>query len=88
MEKPVEDYADAIGRLLVRVYEIHERVLARGGGGLKDEIIRFCVEVAEESRRLAEGEPVEVKTISQIADWLKGLIEAPAAKEIDKRTYC
>jgi death-on-curing family protein len=29
------DAADVIGRLLVRVYEIHERVLARGGGGLE-----------------------------------------------------
>lgn len=30
-----EDYADVVGRLLVRVYEIHERVLAKGGGGLE-----------------------------------------------------
>lgn len=26
-----EDYADVVSRLLVRVYEIHERVLTRGG---------------------------------------------------------
>ena len=35
MVKPVEDAADIIGRLLVRVYEIHERVITRGGGGLE-----------------------------------------------------
>ena len=33
--QPAEDYADVVGRLLVRVYEIHERVLAKGGGGLE-----------------------------------------------------
>jgi len=32
---PSEDYSDVIGRLLVRVYEIHQRVLAKGGGGLE-----------------------------------------------------
>ena len=32
---PSEDYADVIGCLLVRVYEIHQRVLAKGGGGLE-----------------------------------------------------
>src|SRR5215471_10662083 len=31
----MEDAADIIGRLLVRVYEIHERVITRGGGGLE-----------------------------------------------------
>ena len=30
-----EDYSDVIGRLLVRAYEIHKRVLAKGGGGLE-----------------------------------------------------
>jgi len=30
---PFEDYSDVIGCLLVRVYEIHQRVLAKGGGG-------------------------------------------------------
>ena len=33
--EPAEDYAEVVGRLLVRVYEIHERVLAKGGGGLE-----------------------------------------------------
>ena len=146
-EQPPEDCADVIGRLLARIYEIHERVLAKGGGGLecvreaamlhaavarpfatfggaelystdfdkaaalfhslikshpfmdgtkrtafasavyflqerghalrrplpKDEIIRFCVEVAEEAKHRAEGE--QVKTIAEIAAWLKGLVE-------------
>lgn len=149
------DTAEIIGRLLVRIYEIHERIIARGGGGLegirdaallhaavarpfatfgeaelyptdfdkaaalfhslikshpfmdgtkrtafasavyflyergytlqrpfpKDEIIRFCVGLAEEGQRLAEGKPVAVKTIRQIADWLKGLVKVPASEE-------
>jgi death-on-curing protein len=147
---PPEDYADVIGRLLVRVYEIHQRVLAKGGGGLEgilnaamlhaavarpfatfggvelypddfekaaalfhslikshpfmdgtkrtafaaaiyflhergyslqrplpqDEVIRFCVQVAEEAARQAEGEDVRPKTISEIAAWFRGLLEA------------
>jgi len=155
MGKPVIDAADVIGRLLVRVYEIHERVISRGGGGLegmrdaallhgavarpfatfgavelypmdfdkaaalfhslikshpfmdgtkrtafaaavyflhergytfrrpfpKDEIIRFCVGVAEEGQRLAAGEAIAVQTIHQIADWLKGLVHVPASEE-------
>jgi death on curing protein len=142
-----EESADVIGRLLVQVYEIHERVLANGGGGLpgirdatmlhaavarpfatfggdylyptdfdkaaalfhslikshpfmdgtkrtafaattlllsqrgytfrqplpKEEIIRFCVALAEEARYAAEGQLVEKKTISEIAQWFKGL---------------
>lgn len=150
------DTADIIGRLLVRVYEIHERIIARGGGGLegirdaaslhaavarpfvtfgevdlyptdfdkaaalfhslikshpfldgtkrtafasavyflhergyilqrpfrKDEIIRFCVGVAEEGQRFAAGETVAVKTISQIADWLKRLVKVPAPEGV------
>ncbi len=31
----LEHPADVIGRLLVRTYEIHGRVLARGGGGIE-----------------------------------------------------
>ena len=147
---PSEDYADVIGCLLVRVYEIHQRVLAKGGGGLegirdaamlhaavarpfatfdgvelypddfekaaalfhslikshpfmdgtkrtafasaiyflhergyplqrplpKDEVVRFCVQVAEEAARQAEGEHVRPKTIPEIAAWFRGLLEA------------
>jgi len=150
-DRPAEDYTNVVGRLLVRVYEIHERVLAKGGGGLegirdaamlhaavarpfatfgevelyptdfdkaaalfhslikshpfmdgtkrtafasaiyflnerghvlrrplpKDEVIRFCVEVAVEARRQAEGEPVKPKTIAEIAEWFRGLVEGP-----------
>lgn len=145
-----EDYPDVIGRLLVRVYEIHERVLAKGGGGLegirdaamlhaavarpfatfdgvelypgdfekaaalfhslikshpfmdgtkrtafasaiyflrerdhpvtgtlpKDEVIRFCVQVAEESAREAAGETVSPKSIAEIATWFRELLGA------------
>ena len=35
MAEPDRDDADVIGRLLMRVYEIHERVIARGGSGLE-----------------------------------------------------
>jgi death-on-curing family protein len=147
---PSENYADVIGRLLVRVYEIHQRVLAKGGGGLEGilnaamlhaavarpfatfggvelypddfekaaalfhslikshpfmdgtkrtafaaaiyflhergyplqrplpqgEVIRFCVQVAEEAARQAESEDVRPKTISEIAAWFRGLLEA------------
>jgi death-on-curing protein len=147
---PSEDYSDVIGRLLVRVYEIHQRVLTKGGGGSEgilnaamlhaavarpfatfggvelypddfekaaalfhslikshpfmdgtkrtafasavyflhergyplqrplpqDEVIRFCVQVAEEAARQAEGEPVRPKTISEIAAWFRDLLEA------------
>jgi len=155
MAQPVGDAADVIGRLLVRVYEIHERVIARGGGGLegirdagllhaavarpfatfgavelyptdfdkaaallhslikshpfmdgtkrtafaaavyflhergypfqrpfpKDDIIRFCVGLAEEGQRFAAGEAITVQTIRQIAAWLKGLVKVPTSEE-------
>ena len=44
----------------------------------KDKVIRFCVEVAEEALRQAEGEPVQPKTIAQIAAWFKELVEEPS----------
>ncbi len=154
MVKPVGDAAEVIGRLLVRIYEIHERVITRGGGGLegmrdatllhaavarpfatfgevelyptdfdkaaalfhslikshpfmdgtkrtafaaavyflhergytlqrpfpKDEIIRFCVGLAAEGQRLAEGELTATMTIRQIADWLKRLVKVPTSE--------
>lgn len=39
-----------------------------------EEIIRFCVAVAEENARQARGESVEPKTIAEIADWFRRLI--------------
>ncbi len=155
MAQPCRDDADIIGRLLIRVYEIHERVIATGGGGLegirdaallhaavarpfatfgggelyptdfdkaaalfhslikshpfmdgtkrtafaaavyflhergytlqrpflKDEIIRFCVGLAEEGQRLAKGELVVVQTIRQIAEWFNGLVEMLGPEE-------
>ena len=144
-----EHSADLIGRLLVQVYEIHARVLERGGGGIaglrdaamlhaavarpfgtfagaelypsdfdkaaalfhslikshpfmdgtkrtafaaalyllhergyvpwrplpKDEIVRFCVELAEEEQRRAQGDSVKPKTIAEISQWLKTLVK-------------
>lgn len=149
--RPQGEAADVIGRLLVRVYEIHARVLAKGGGGIegirdaamlhaavsrpfvtfegaelypsdldkaaalfhslvkshpfldgtkrtafaaalyllhergysprqplpKDDVVRFCVELAEENRLLVAGEEIEPKTIEQIAAWLDGLVTRP-----------
>ncbi len=40
----------------------------------KDEIIRFCLTVAEENMRLAAGEPVQPKSIAAIADWFRRLL--------------
>jgi len=39
-----------------------------------DEVIRFCVEVAEESQRLAQGEPIQPKSIAEIAAWFRHLL--------------
>ena len=146
-----EHPADVIGRLLVRTYEIHGRVLARGGGGIegirdaemlhaavarpfatfagvdlypsdfdkaaalfhslikshpfmdgtkrtafaaalyllnergyvprrplpKDTIIEFCVGLAEEEKRRAGGENVDMKTIAEISAWLESLVVQP-----------
>jgi death-on-curing family protein len=38
-------------------------------------VIRFCVEVAEENMRFAQGEPIEPKTIAQIARWFRDLLQ-------------
>jgi death-on-curing protein len=40
----------------------------------QDEVIRFCVEVAEEAMRQAQGERVPAKTIAEIAAWFKALV--------------
>lgn len=142
------DPAEAIADLLLRVYEIHERIITRTGGlpGLRDaamlhaavarpfatfagealyaddfekaaalfhslikshpfmdgtkrtafaatiyflvaqghtrpqslptdEVIEFCLAVAEENSRLALGEPIKPKTIEQIADWFRRLLK-------------
>ena len=62
------------------VYFLHERGYTLQRPFSKDEIIRFCVGLAEEGQRLAEGEPIAAMTILQIADWLKGLVKAPTSE--------
>lgn len=42
----------------------------------QDEVIRFCLEVAEEGTRAAAGHVVTPKTIPEIAAWFRGLIES------------
>ena len=39
------------------------------------EVIRFCLEVAEEGMQRAAGEQVQPKSIPDIADWFRRLIE-------------
>lgn len=39
-----------------------------------DEVIRFCVDIAEENARSARGESVQTKIISEIADWFRQLL--------------
>ena len=60
---------------------IHHRYTQQKPEWLKDEIIRFCVGLAAEGQRLAEGQPVAVQTTTQIAEWFKGLVEMPASEE-------
>ncbi len=40
----------------------------------KDEIISFCLAIAEENMRLAAGEPIQPKSIAEIAVWFRGLL--------------
>jgi prophage maintenance system killer protein len=61
-------FASAIYFLQERGYSVR-RLLP------KDEVIRFCVGVAEEAMHQAEGEPVQPRTIAQIAAWFKELVE-------------
>ncbi|MDX2044971.1 MAG: type II toxin-antitoxin system death-on-curing family toxin [Acidobacteriota bacterium] len=139
--------ADEIANLLIRVYEIHEVIIAETGGlvGLRDglmlhsavarsfatfdgielyptdfekaaalfhslikshpfmdgtkrtafastlfflesfglsiperlpisEVVDFCVSIAEENLRLSQGENIEPRTVSEIANWLRHLL--------------
>ncbi len=40
----------------------------------EDEVIRFCLAVAEENMRQSRGEPVEPKGIAEIAAWFRQLL--------------
>jgi len=145
---PLATDAQTVADLLLRVYEIHERIIARTGGleGLRDgamlhaavarpfasfagedlypddfdkaaalfhslikshpfmdgtkrtafaatlyflevcgyprptilpedEVIRFCLDVAEENMRQAWGEAIHPKTIAEIAAWFRRLLQ-------------
>jgi hypothetical protein len=63
------------------VYFLHEGGYTLQRPFLKDEVIRFCVGLAGEGQSLAEGKPVAVQTITQIATWLKGPVVMPASEE-------
>lgn len=41
----------------------------------KDEVIRFCLDVATENLRRREGQPVQLKSIPEIAAWFRRLLE-------------
>jgi death-on-curing protein len=40
----------------------------------KEEVIRFCLEIAEENIRRAEDETLQPKTIAEIANWFRRLL--------------
>jgi death on curing protein len=40
----------------------------------EDEVIGFCLDLAEENARQARGEPVQPKTIAEIAAWFRSLL--------------
>jgi prophage maintenance system killer protein len=61
------------------VYFLHERGYTLQRPFPKDEIIRFCVGLAEEGQRLAEGKLRAAMTIRQIADWFRGLVRVPTS---------
>ena len=42
-----------------------------------DEVIRFCLEVAEENIRRTEDPSIQPKTITKIADWFRHLLNLP-----------
>jgi hypothetical protein len=62
--------AQTIVDLLLRVYEIHERIIVKTGG----------LEGLEENIRRAEDESIQPKTISEIADWFRTLLGASHRK--------
>lgn len=39
-----------------------------------EEVVRFCVEVAEEALRYTKGESIQPKSIAEIADWFRKLL--------------
>jgi death-on-curing protein len=41
----------------------------------KDEVIHFCLDVAEENIRRAQDESVQIKTIGEIAAWFRSLLQ-------------
>ncbi len=56
------------------LYLLHERGYSPRQPLPKDDIIHFCVELAEEVKRRDAGERVTPKTIDEIAEWLEGLV--------------
>jgi len=67
----IENQTEVIGQLIGQIYAIHEAVIVESGG---DEIIRFCLAVAEENMRLAAGEPITPTSIPEIAAWFRWLL--------------
>ena len=39
-----------------------------------DEVIGFCVDLAEENARISRGEPIQPKSIADIANWFRTLL--------------
>jgi death-on-curing protein len=48
-----------------------------------DEVIDFCVSIAEENVRHSRGEDIALQSISQIAGWFQELLGAQTTRDID-----
>jgi death-on-curing protein len=44
------------------------------------EVVAFCVSIAEENLHLSRGESVKPRSISEIAEWLRALLNPPTEK--------
>ena len=73
-----DERAGEVATWLVRVYEMHEVIIAETGGmpGLREASLLhdFCVAVAEENMRITAGELTRPRTIEEIADWFRDLL--------------
>ncbi|MCP4659389.1 MAG: hypothetical protein GY856_28600 [bacterium] len=60
--------------LAAALYLLHERGYSPRRPLPKDEVVRYCVDLAEESKKRDAGEAITPKTIAEIARWFRGLV--------------
>jgi len=70
---------------LAAIYFLENRGYAIPKHLPKDEVIHFCLEIAEENMRLAAGEPIRPKSIAEIADWFRRLLGQEPKSGIGRR---